>query len=72
MISYLSRRLECDEDKGRFEERLGKIAKAKVSKPPISLERGPPTEVAYSSLLPVPDISGDGLAPPSAAWAFAK
>jgi len=26
----VARRLECDEDKARFEEKLGKIAKAKV------------------------------------------
>ena len=25
----VARRLECDEDKGRFEKKLGKIAKAK-------------------------------------------
>ena len=28
----VARRLECDEDKGRFEAKLGKIAKAKPSK----------------------------------------
>ena len=28
----VARRLECDEDKGRFEEKLGKIAKAKPPK----------------------------------------
>jgi hypothetical protein len=27
----VARRLECDEDKGRFEEKLGKIAKAKLA-----------------------------------------
>ena len=26
----VARRLECDEDKARFEEKLGKIARAKV------------------------------------------
>jgi hypothetical protein len=29
MICLFARRLECDEDKGRFEKKLGKIAKAK-------------------------------------------
>ena len=29
----VAKRLECDEDKGRFEEKLGKLAKAKP-KPP--------------------------------------
>jgi hypothetical protein len=27
----VAHRLECDEDKGRFEKKLGKIAKAKVA-----------------------------------------
>jgi hypothetical protein len=27
------RPIECDENKGRFEAKLGKIAKARVSKP---------------------------------------
>jgi len=26
----VAKRLECDEDKGRFEKKLGKLAKAKV------------------------------------------
>jgi hypothetical protein len=29
----VARRLGCDEDKSRFEKKLGKIAKAPVSKP---------------------------------------
>lgn len=28
----VARRLECDEDKGRFEAKLGKIAKPRASK----------------------------------------
>jgi len=28
----VARRLECDEDKGRFEKKLGKIAKASPSR----------------------------------------
>jgi hypothetical protein len=28
-FAAVARRLECDEDKGRFEKKLGKIAKAK-------------------------------------------
>jgi hypothetical protein len=29
-----ARRLECDEDKGQFEKKLGKIAKTKVANNP--------------------------------------
>jgi hypothetical protein len=28
----VARRLECDEDKGRFEKKLGKIARANIKK----------------------------------------
>ena len=28
-VQFLRKRIECDEDKGRFEEKLGKIARAK-------------------------------------------
>jgi hypothetical protein len=30
-FASVARRLECDEDKGRFEVKLGKIAKAKTA-----------------------------------------
>ena len=35
-----ARQLECDEDKERFEEKLGKIAKAKPKPAAKSLEQG--------------------------------
>ena len=37
----VARRLGCDEDKGRFEAKLGKIAKARAEtpKPPKTLRR---------------------------------
>ena len=36
----VAKRLECDEDKGRFEAKLGKIAKAKAEQKSPKIKKG--------------------------------